>query len=39
MLAMDGSLELRSDGKGLGARAVLTLGRAAMMTASEAEAA
>ena len=36
MLAMQGSLELRSDGKGQGARAVLTLGKAEMMPASEA---
>jgi C4-dicarboxylate-specific signal transduction histidine kinase len=36
MLAMQGSLELRSDGKGQGARAVLTLGAAAMEAASEA---
>lgn len=39
MLAMEGSLELRSDGKGNGARAILTLGAAEMMTASKAEAA
>ncbi|RYE00519.1 MAG: HAMP domain-containing protein [Sphingomonadales bacterium] len=39
MLAMEGALELRSDGKGSGARAILTLGRAKMMTASESEAA
>ena len=39
MLAMEGTLELRSDGKGSGARAILTLGLAEMMTASEAEAA
>ena len=38
MLAMDGTLELRSDGKGHGAKAVLTLGAAEMMKA-EAEAA
>ncbi len=35
MLAMNGSLELRSDGKGQGARAILTLGLAKVMTASE----
>ncbi|RYD65680.1 MAG: HAMP domain-containing protein, partial [Sphingomonadales bacterium] len=39
MLAMEGSLELRSDGKGNGARAILTLGTAEMMTASKAKAA
>lgn len=39
MLAMEGSLELRSDGKGSGARAILTLGHAEMMTESSVEAA
>ncbi|RYD49884.1 MAG: HAMP domain-containing protein [Sphingomonadales bacterium] len=39
MLAMQGGLELRSDGKGQGARAILTLGLAEMMTATDAEAA
>lgn len=34
MLAMDGTLELRSDGKGQGARAVLTLAAAEMPRAS-----
>jgi hypothetical protein len=28
MLAMDGALEVQSDGKGMGAKAVLTLGAA-----------
>ena len=31
MIAMDGTLELRSEGKGLGARAVLTLKAAPML--------
>ncbi|MES2987581.1 MAG: CHASE4 domain-containing protein [Pseudomonadota bacterium] len=35
MLAMEGTLELRSDGKGSGARAILTLGHAEVMTAAE----
>ncbi|WP_245646863.1 sensor histidine kinase [Sphingomonas soli] len=39
MLAMEGALELRSDGKGTGARAILTLGRASMMRESDSEAA
>jgi signal transduction histidine kinase len=35
MLAMDGALELQSDGKGLGARAVLTLSPAPLAAAEE----
>ncbi len=35
MLAMEGSLELRSDGKGTGAKAVLTLGAAPILQAEK----